>query len=327
MKSTFLTILFLVFDKIGNTNALTNFEKGSKIAKVGVTTYVVNHEIEKEEDDKDTLEEVHTYAQFKRDPRANLPSSFTICSSVMTTYYKNKQMQVFFNLLGNDGNRWLGSFLYVDKETSFYHLKLTDVKLLPVFAHQWVRSCMAVDSDSGLLQWVVDGTLVENTTVAHIKDSKNKPTDLTDKIVLGAWQYSGSKKWGAMSNRVTNLNIFSDTLTIGAMKQYTKGENCTPDGDYLAWGDMQWKLKGEAKNETVDVKEPCIGQPFFNLYSGQYSSMQSCKYLCGNMGSRSRVAKCHRYGRYICVKYLMIWVKILKSNICSTEFMKLGEAL
>ena len=89
MKSTFLTILFLVFDKIGNTNALTNFEKGSKIAKVGVTTYVVNHEIEKEEDDKDTLEEVHTYAQFKRDPRANLPSSFTICSSVMTTYYKN----------------------------------------------------------------------------------------------------------------------------------------------------------------------------------------------------------------------------------------------
>ena len=165
-----------------------------------------------------TLGEVHTYAQLKKDPRADLPSSFTICSSVMTTYETYGQM--LFNLLGDDGNSWLEVFLQVgDNETSFYHGKRTKVKLPPVFVHQWVRSCMAVNSESGLLQWVVDGTLVENATVAHVKDTKNKPTDLTGKIVLGGWQRSGSKKWKSwMSNKVANLNIFSTALTIKDMQ-------------------------------------------------------------------------------------------------------------
>ena len=63
--------------------------------------------------------------------------------------------------------------------------------------------------------------------------------------------------------------------------------NPTPEGDYLAWKDMQWKLNGEASIETVDEKEPCMGHPPFNLYPEVYSSMKSCKHLCGNMGSRS----------------------------------------
>ena len=51
------------------------------------TTYVVNYEpCEEDYKGKGTLEEVHTYAELKNDPRDDLPSSFTICSSVMTTY-------------------------------------------------------------------------------------------------------------------------------------------------------------------------------------------------------------------------------------------------
>ena len=154
----------------------------------------------------------------------------------MTTYGRR---QTLFTLLGKDGNKWLASFLQVDDNTSFYwKWKLSgrwvDVKLPPVFAHQWVRSCMAVNSESGLLQWVVDGTLVENATVAHVRETKNKPSDLTGKIVLGAWQGSGSKRWETMSNRVTNLNIFSTALTIGEMQEHTMGGNCTFEGDYLA---------------------------------------------------------------------------------------------
>ena len=33
---------------------------------------------------KKTLEEVHTYAELKHDPRASLPNSFTVCSTIMT---------------------------------------------------------------------------------------------------------------------------------------------------------------------------------------------------------------------------------------------------
>ena len=32
---------------------------------------------------KKMLEEVHTYAELKHDPRASLPDSFTICSTIM----------------------------------------------------------------------------------------------------------------------------------------------------------------------------------------------------------------------------------------------------
>ena len=34
---------------------------------------------------KKTLEEVHTYAELKNDPRASLPDSFSIYSTIMTT--------------------------------------------------------------------------------------------------------------------------------------------------------------------------------------------------------------------------------------------------
>ena len=149
---------------------------------------------------------------------------------------------------------------------------------------------MAVNSESGLLQWVVDGTLVENATVTHVKDNPNKPTDLTGMIVLGAWQECASKKWlldSWTSNQVSNLNIFSTALTIGLMQQHTRGGNCIPEGDYLAWGQMEWNLKGLASIDTVDEKEPCMGKPSIILYPAQYSSIDSCKHLCGNFGSRS----------------------------------------
>ena len=257
----------------------------SKVA----SAYVVNHEycfscIITEEHQVETLDEIRSYAELKSDPRADLPSSFTICSSVMTTYGSG---QIFFTLLGKDGNKWLGSLLKVNNKTTFYHGSWVQEKLPPVFAHQWVRSCMTVNSESGLLQWVVDGVLVENATFAHVKNAKNKPTDLTGKIVLGAWQSSGAKKWISESNQVRNLDIFSTALSIGEMQQHTMGRNCSPEGDYLGWGQMRWNLKGQVSIETVDEKEPCMGHPSFNLYPARYSSMESCKHFCQKMGSRS----------------------------------------
>ena len=97
---------------------------------------------------------------------------------------------------------------------------------------------MAVDSDSGFLQWVVDGTLVENASLELLRNnSANKPTDLTGKIVLGAFQWAGSKEWIDywLSNQVSNLNIFSRFLSVEEMKENTKGDKCSSEGDYLAW--------------------------------------------------------------------------------------------
>ena len=250
--------------------------------------YVVNHEFCSaclSEEEKETLEEVHTFAQLKTDPCANLPLSFMICSSVMTT---SGFLQIFFNMVGKDGNKWFVPFLTVLDKTSFNYWSWANVTLPPVFAHQWTRSCMSVHSESGLLQWVVDGILVKNSTVPLLKDVINKPTDLSGKIVLGVWQEQSNKRWSTWTgNQVANLNLFSTTLAIEKMKQFTMGGGCAPECDYLAWREMQWNLKGQARIETVDEKEPCMGDPSLSFYPAQRSSREACIHLCQKLGRRS----------------------------------------
>ena len=44
---------------------------------------------------------------------------------------------------------------------------------------------MAINTESGLLQWVVDGILVENNVIDEIKDPMNRPTNLVGNMILG----------------------------------------------------------------------------------------------------------------------------------------------
>ena len=78
MKFTLLTIVLLVFvtvnaDTVKHTGGSSKIEPQS-IEKAANTSYVVNHEFcysclsEEENEEKESLEEVPTYAQLKRDP-------------------------------------------------------------------------------------------------------------------------------------------------------------------------------------------------------------------------------------------------------------------
>ena len=133
IKSIFQITFVILCDTTVNADEANNLGKSSRsTSKPANTTYVVNLELcssclsEEEKEVKETFEEVPTYAELKLDPLADLPSLFTICSSVMTTY-GSKQM--FFNLLGKDRNTCLGSFLQVDdQQTSFYHGGWVEVK-------------------------------------------------------------------------------------------------------------------------------------------------------------------------------------------------------
>ena len=51
---------------------------------------------------KETLDEIHTYAELKHDPRASLPDSFTICSTISVTSCPNYAWPAFFTILDND---------------------------------------------------------------------------------------------------------------------------------------------------------------------------------------------------------------------------------
>ena len=219
---------------------------------------------------KKMLEEVHTYAELKDDPRAALPESFTVCSTIMTTGCQSYEWPTFFHILDDNRSPFLSPSLSHGIQSRLVIVfdqivgPVLTGKIPPVFPNQWTSSCIAVNTTSGLVHWVVEGTLVLSSKFMEVKNSKNsQPKDLSRNLVLGASSYFGS--WFASTERVTNLNIFSSPLTTEKMERMTRGGICIEEGDYLAWGDMEWILHGQAKIETTEKEETCEEKPLVDL--------------------------------------------------------------
>ena len=159
------------------------------------------------------------------------------------------------------------------------------VDIPTTFPSQWTRSCMAINRASGSINWVVEGALAMSMESDKLKDSLKPLNDLSGKLILGAISYGG--KWGSLSNKVTNLNIFSSFLSVEDMKSMTEGKICVKKGDYLAWEDMEWTLHGEARLENVDIDEPCEGAPLADFFFTRFSGWVSCMHFCENLGSRT----------------------------------------
>ena len=182
---------------------------------------------------KKTLEEVHTYAELEDDRLASLPETFTVCSTIMISGCKSSYWPMFFNILDNNGDQLLAPF------TSHGHIgsrlnigfKQWDTqqmrgKIPQLFPNQWIKSCMAVNTTSGLIHWVVEGTLVLAREFVEVKNSKSK------NIILGSRLYGDY--WFAVALKVTNLDIFSSPFSIEKMERMTRGGRCVEEGDYLA---------------------------------------------------------------------------------------------
>ena len=260
-------------------------------------TYVVNHSFceanlpPEDMEGKKFLEEVHAYAELKHDPRSNLPDSFTICSAIMAPNCQSFWLPLFFAVLDNNFEYVMAPALRMSLDSKLridFSTWSTDAifnEIPPTFPNQWIRSCLAINSASGSIDWVVEGVLILSLTSEKLKDTLKIPKNLSGKLILGAQPYAG--KWKSVSNKVTQLNIFSSSLSVEEMKSMTKDENCIKDGDYLAWESMEWILHGNAKIETVRITEPCEGAPLANFFHTPFPSWESCMHLCENLGSRA----------------------------------------
>ena len=240
---------------------------------------------------KKTLEEVHTYAQLKVDPLSSFPASFTVCSTVMASC-PSIFWPTIFNILDNCGSQFLtGFFKQGSIESQLWVSSLTTGTSQPVagelptlFSNQWTRSCLALNTTSGGIDWVVDGTLVLTKKFQEMIEPKCQPKNLKQKLLVGARLYGGL--WFSSSESVTNMNIYSSPLSIRRMKSITRGESCGNEGDYLAWRDMEWALHGKARIEIVNKKEPCGGEPFADLYYTEFP-MEACMNHCENLRTRA----------------------------------------
>ena len=98
-----------------------------------------------------SLKDVHAYSVLKVDPRASLPSSFTICISVLVTTYN---LNPLFTLLGSDGQPWFsaeidriglfGGRSFYDRVASQF-AKSDTIRMFP---NQWVRICSVFNTSA-----------------------------------------------------------------------------------------------------------------------------------------------------------------------------------
>ena len=273
---TIYSILYLLGTRVAQAKVESDSgQKCNEKMKTVVSFVNVDSEIGAQ---KESLDDVPSLAVLANDPRGALPKAFSICSDIMTVFSTAKSRLMFFNLVGNDGETLLKAIM---NGRDLFTNRVARRRLPTVFPNQWVRSCMAVDTVSGRIHWIVDGNLVENNTIAVLKDSE-RPLNLKGKIILGA-RHVQNKSWKVYSNKLTNLNVFSSMLPLSVMQKRTNGDEvCFEEGDYLAWSEMRWDLRGMAKIEKIGQEE-LKTKSTLNLYTAPFSRTD-CKHFCKNLG-------------------------------------------
>ena len=108
---------------------------------------------------KGSVEKVHTYAELKHDPSGSLPEAFTICSAFLVPRCSSYSQPSLFALLDNNRNQL---FAPIDEPRSiksvlmiWYFQGSSDIaegKIPPIFPNQWTKSCLSLNTTSGLFQ-------------------------------------------------------------------------------------------------------------------------------------------------------------------------------
>ena len=184
---------------------------------------------------------IKDYVTLANDPKANLPHTFTICSSIYIKFRPGLKDVGIFEMFKEDGSPWFQLNYYIETLEFFYvntstgksgHETLKDA-IIPIIPHSWYHACMGLDTVSGLLRIVVNGRLVVNEEKDYFKDTtESKPASVEGKILIFKGYHAGFwyQHWGTVSN----LNIFSSMMSLDDMEKRTSGgEDCYSPGDYL----------------------------------------------------------------------------------------------
>lgn len=238
------------------------------------TISVIDHEINNGDASyKQRKDELDTFADLQDDPNnASFPASFTICSTVMSSMANGGQ---FFAILDQEGANYLAAYIDPGSMSSLilriglFTMKMK-MKIPRVFPEQWISSCIGVNTESGLFQWVVGAQLIENSTLEEEIGAiaPKHPLSLSGNLLLGALS-NGPGIWSMTRNQVTLMNVFSYSVSIEDMQKMTTfvEDRCSYQGDYLSWENMRWNLKGHATEETRASEDICRGQSGVQIFS------------------------------------------------------------
>ena len=182
-----VVFLALIICSLKSSQAVSG--SGDQQRKLSTATTLIN--IKTDPMSVSWLRDARNYVELKQGSQTALPSSFTICVSVLVT--TQNRYPLLFTLLGKDDNQWFAAhFIQLadlfDKMYFYTNAnRFVQVETITVFPNQWIPTCIAFDSAVGAVQWVARGKLVGNDTFAFagISNSSNIPTDLAGKLILG----------------------------------------------------------------------------------------------------------------------------------------------
>ena len=193
---------------------------------------------------------IQDYLTLAKDPKANFPESFTICTS-LHVQFSTTPISVI-KVLREDETHWFNLVLEVrhmgvrdqtelsekleihvnNPLTNRHEIKYFPGTIIPIVPHSWYHFCMGLNSVSGLLRIVVNGREVVNEEKDYFKNTnKWKPKSLAGKITHFKAYLSGL--WAQSRSKFSNQNIFRFVMSLDDMLQRTLGEGCSSPGDYL----------------------------------------------------------------------------------------------
>ena len=184
---------------------------------------------------------IKDYVTLANDPKANLPDSFTICSSIFIKFRPGLKDVGIFEMFKEDGTHWFLLNYYVKTLEFFYENPATGKSemekfsgtIIPIVPHSWYHACMGLDTVSGLLRIVVNGIEVINEEKEYFKNTNDwKPRSLKGKILQFKGYLAGF--WWQFRDTFSNMNIFSSMMSVEDMVTRTSGgDTCDTPGDYL----------------------------------------------------------------------------------------------
>ena len=222
----------------------------------------------------------------KDNNRAPLPSQFTICNSNFILAVGGGFW--FYKILHEDKKGpWIRTFGWPDSQTlekKYLGIVVNGNWINPghfgsLFFNGWYHICLAIDLQKEVLYFVGDGVVLDEYEVEGLR--KGAPKSLDGRLIIDDYELT-SQNWMA-----GNVQVFNGRLSDEEMISITAGKDCGRDGDYLAWKDMVWDVKGKVNGWVNVTKEELCASKTFRFVNTQASSFEYHRVFCNNIdGSR-----------------------------------------
>ena len=142
--------------------------------------------------------------------------------------------------------------------------------------YRWIHTCLSHDFDKANIILVVDGKEITKGSLKF--ETQPKLLNVTLKPL-------------SAGTSLTNLNVFSTTMSVDSMRDMTKAENaeCGRFGDFQSWEQLsgKWTLKGKAK-KLKDIG-PCQSDSSLSIFLDDtlFRTATACMAFCQKLGGRS----------------------------------------